>query len=437
MQTVNLLQLAAANGQLATLDPTVSRAPRRHHGVDRRAARSPPSTPTSSASRSTCRSQSKRRFPTVRIDYNITDKHRFSSAWNYNWFTDYPDTLNNRDACFPGFPVEAGQSSVRWSWSQQRPVDAVAEHRQRGARRLQQRAGHVLQGDERRHVRRDRSPTRAASSSNFPTLDGTGLTAAEQSAGAAVAQRHGAAHRGHAELAEGIAQHQHGRFLDAVPTVGEELQSGADASTSASSRAIRRRACSPARSARRRSPARRPRTSPPPRTSTRSSPAASAGSTATRGWTRTRTSTATWARACSARRCARPGSISPTRGAGSRTSRSTSACATSCSIPFYPLNSSYSTATLADLCGVSGVGSGDEPRNEVQPVPAGHHARQAAAVRQLREGRVRVRRRLQQLRAERRLRVEPERQAGLARHAARRAKRSSAAATRAPSTGTA
>ena len=27
--------------------------------------------------------------------------------------------------------------------------------------------------------------------------------------------------------------------------------------------------------------------------------------------------------------------------------------------PFYPLNSSYSTATLADLCGVSGVGSGD------------------------------------------------------------------------------
>ena len=27
--------------------------------------------------------------------------------------------------------------------------------------------------------------------------------------------------------------------------------------------------------------------------------------------------------------------------------------------PFYPLNSSYSTATLADLCGLSGVGSGD------------------------------------------------------------------------------
>ena len=27
--------------------------------------------------------------------------------------------------------------------------------------------------------------------------------------------------------------------------------------------------------------------------------------------------------------------------------------------PFYPLNSSYSTGTLADVCGVSGVGSGD------------------------------------------------------------------------------
>jgi hypothetical protein len=61
--------------------------------------------------------QSKRRFPTARIDYNLTDNHRFSSAFNYNWFTDAPDTLNNFDAQWPGFPAFGGQTSVRMSWS--------------------------------------------------------------------------------------------------------------------------------------------------------------------------------------------------------------------------------------------------------------------------------------------------------------------------------
>jgi hypothetical protein len=61
--------------------------------------------------------QSKRRFPTARVDYNLTDNHRFSSAWNYNWFTDAPDTLNNFDPQWPGFPGFGGQTSVRWSWA--------------------------------------------------------------------------------------------------------------------------------------------------------------------------------------------------------------------------------------------------------------------------------------------------------------------------------
>ncbi|HEY7287272.1 MAG TPA: TonB-dependent receptor, partial [Vicinamibacterales bacterium] len=36
---------------------------------------------------------------------------------NYQKFTDYPDTLNNFDQSFPGFPVAAGQSSVRLGWA--------------------------------------------------------------------------------------------------------------------------------------------------------------------------------------------------------------------------------------------------------------------------------------------------------------------------------
>ena len=57
--------------------------------------------------------QSKRQYPTVRVDVNLGEKHRVSGSLNYNNFTDYPDTLNNRDAFFPGFPVAAGQSSKR------------------------------------------------------------------------------------------------------------------------------------------------------------------------------------------------------------------------------------------------------------------------------------------------------------------------------------
>ena len=57
--------------------------------------------------------ESKRRYPTGRIDFNITDNHRLSSSINYNWFTDGPDTLNSREPAFPGFPQFAGQTSVR------------------------------------------------------------------------------------------------------------------------------------------------------------------------------------------------------------------------------------------------------------------------------------------------------------------------------------
>ena len=61
--------------------------------------------------------QSKRRFPTGRIDFNLSDAHRFTSAINYNWFTDAPDTLNGFDAQWPGFPAAAGQTSIRLGWS--------------------------------------------------------------------------------------------------------------------------------------------------------------------------------------------------------------------------------------------------------------------------------------------------------------------------------
>ena len=114
---VNLLALAAANGQVATADPTIAKL----LGDIRSATGTTGSVSTTDANLDRYQYNiavtSLRRFPTARVDYNISSKHRFNSAWNYNWFTDTPDTLNNLDPNFPGFPAQAGQNSVRMSWS--------------------------------------------------------------------------------------------------------------------------------------------------------------------------------------------------------------------------------------------------------------------------------------------------------------------------------
>lgn len=115
---VNLLQLAAANGLTSTTDPVISKLLQ-----DIRQ-----STTTTGAVRDrdglnldqfsyNVPVQSMRRYPTVRVDYNVTDKHRISSSVNYNHFTDFPDTLNGFEALWPGFPASAGQSSKRYSVS--------------------------------------------------------------------------------------------------------------------------------------------------------------------------------------------------------------------------------------------------------------------------------------------------------------------------------
>jgi hypothetical protein len=114
--TVNLLQLAANNGQTSTVDPLVGKllsdirsavAGGSLSDIDPNLQRFSFNVPV----------ETMRRYPTFRLDYNLTQKHRASFAYNYQKFTDFPDTLNSREASFPGFPVAAGQSSVRLGWA--------------------------------------------------------------------------------------------------------------------------------------------------------------------------------------------------------------------------------------------------------------------------------------------------------------------------------
>ena len=57
----------------------------------------------------------RRWFPTMRLDWNITDKLRWHGIGNFNRFGSSPDTLNRMDASFPGTGNEGGQFSNRMS----------------------------------------------------------------------------------------------------------------------------------------------------------------------------------------------------------------------------------------------------------------------------------------------------------------------------------
>jgi hypothetical protein len=117
-QSVNLYQLAANNGLTSTPDPVVTALL-----ADIRAAASstgsiePLADPNLERFRYNLSVKSQRWYPTFRVDVNMSEKHRVSGSFNYNNFSDYPDTLNSRDASFPGFPVAAGQSSKRYGVS--------------------------------------------------------------------------------------------------------------------------------------------------------------------------------------------------------------------------------------------------------------------------------------------------------------------------------
>lgn len=56
-----------------------------------------------------------RKFPTVRLDFNASNKHHFENIWNYQIFDGVVDFLNNRDPQFPGFPNHGAQTSIRFS----------------------------------------------------------------------------------------------------------------------------------------------------------------------------------------------------------------------------------------------------------------------------------------------------------------------------------
>jgi Carboxypeptidase regulatory-like domain/TonB dependent receptor/TonB-dependent Receptor Plug Domain len=112
---VNVLALGAAS---STIDPTVAKLL-----ADINAATQKTGTLTANGNPNQLNYNfnfpvaSLRRYPTGKVDYNITQKHRLSSALNYQYFYDSPDTLNRHEPAFPGFPFTASQTSKRMAFS--------------------------------------------------------------------------------------------------------------------------------------------------------------------------------------------------------------------------------------------------------------------------------------------------------------------------------
>ena len=118
-QSVNLLNIAAANGQLATIDPTVGKilasiqsSTTTSGGVT--ALNNPLvqqytwSMPTESFNPS----------PTVRLDYEINRSHRLTGSFNYRHINSTPDTTNNAQLPFPNSLSTGSQQSTRWTTSE-------------------------------------------------------------------------------------------------------------------------------------------------------------------------------------------------------------------------------------------------------------------------------------------------------------------------------
>ena len=57
------------------------------------------------------------KFPTVRLDYNLSAKHRMSFSMNRNYILVKPDTLNDDERRWPGFPNWGEQDSDRYQWT--------------------------------------------------------------------------------------------------------------------------------------------------------------------------------------------------------------------------------------------------------------------------------------------------------------------------------
>ena len=116
VRSVDLMALAAQNGGISTFDPTVANLLadiRSSTGVS--GSITELEDPNLDRFSWTVDQRSHNKYPTGKIDYNLTDNQRLTFSGNYQHILSTPDTLNNRDPQFPGAPAFGKQDSHRYT----------------------------------------------------------------------------------------------------------------------------------------------------------------------------------------------------------------------------------------------------------------------------------------------------------------------------------
>ncbi len=113
--TVDLMALAARNGQIARIDPIVAKLLADVRATTSQGSLSATTDPLTQTLAWQAATKNTTTYPTVRLDYNITSKHRVTFTTTRNHILANPDTTNSRQPAFPGFPVHGLQDSQRYS----------------------------------------------------------------------------------------------------------------------------------------------------------------------------------------------------------------------------------------------------------------------------------------------------------------------------------
>ncbi|MGI8784082.1 MAG: carboxypeptidase regulatory-like domain-containing protein [Acidobacteriota bacterium] len=112
---VNVLTLAASKGFTSTIDPILGKVLSDFRASTSKGVVSAVSDPSVQSFTFTNQGGQTRRFPTIRLDWEVSEKHHIENIWNYNDFAGVTDFLNNVDPAYPGSPIFGSQASDRFS----------------------------------------------------------------------------------------------------------------------------------------------------------------------------------------------------------------------------------------------------------------------------------------------------------------------------------
>jgi len=118
-RSVNLMSLAAANGQTATTDPRIMTM---LNAIQASTATtgglSDLGNPMVQKYSFQVPTTNFNPYPTGRVDFNLSQKHRLTGSFNYQHINSTPDTTNSAEPSFPGFTNTGSQQSTRWTTSE-------------------------------------------------------------------------------------------------------------------------------------------------------------------------------------------------------------------------------------------------------------------------------------------------------------------------------